>query len=209
MSSTTIPRRRPKRLTQSERSAATRRALLDATIACVIELGYENATTGEISEFAGLSRGAHLHHFQTRAALIGAAVEDLIKRVAADLAAEVERLPEGAGRQGEALDMLWRTFNGPLLMAVLELSVHARTDAELRSYLEQDQRLVGREAMPSLRRAFGRAPDDRTLDRLIVMITSTIRGLVLLPLLEPDARVEHEWAYTRDRLLDLLAQAGG
>ena len=54
------------RRSQAERSAATREALLDATIDCLIEEGYDSTTTSRVSERAGLSRGAHLHHFQTQ-----------------------------------------------------------------------------------------------------------------------------------------------
>src|ERR1700682_1902920 len=54
------------RRSQAERSATTRDALLDATIACLVEDGYANTTTSRVAERAGVSRGAHLHHFQTR-----------------------------------------------------------------------------------------------------------------------------------------------
>jgi AcrR family transcriptional regulator len=198
-----------RRLTQSERSAATRQALLDSTIECVVELGYENATTTEISERAGLSRGAHLHHFQTRATLIAAAVDDLVRRVAQEMADEVERLPDGQERQGAALDMLWRVFNGPLFMAVLELSMHARADPELRAQLEPVEDIVGHVAMPSLRRAFAGDADDHRLDYLIIMFTSTVRGLALLPLLEPHPPVERAWEYSRSKLLALLTEEVG
>ena len=68
------------RRSQAERSAATREALLDATIDCLIEEGYASTTTSRVAERAGLSRGAHLHHFQTRNALVAAAVEQLAGR---------------------------------------------------------------------------------------------------------------------------------
>ncbi len=71
---------RPTRRSQAERSASTREALLDATIACLVEDGYANTTTARVSERAGLSRGAHLHHFQTRQALLAAAMEHLAER---------------------------------------------------------------------------------------------------------------------------------
>ena len=51
------------RLTQDEKTAETRRRLLDAAIVCLIERGYSNTTTSEIAERAGLSRGAQLYHF--------------------------------------------------------------------------------------------------------------------------------------------------
>ena len=66
--------------TQAERSATTRQALLDATIRCLVEEGYANTTTARVAELAGVSRGAHLHHFQTRSSLVAAAVEHLRAR---------------------------------------------------------------------------------------------------------------------------------
>ncbi len=69
--------RLPQRRSQAQRSAATREALLDATIACLVEDGYANTTTSKVAERAGVSRGAHLHHFQTRSALVAAATSAL------------------------------------------------------------------------------------------------------------------------------------
>jgi hypothetical protein len=46
------------RLKQDEKSAETRRRLLDAAILCLVERGYANTTGSEIAERAGLSRGA-------------------------------------------------------------------------------------------------------------------------------------------------------
>src|SRR5208282_2690558 len=68
------------RRSQAERSATTRDALLDATIACLVEDGYANTTTSRVAERAGVSRGAHLHHFQTRQVLLAAAMERLAER---------------------------------------------------------------------------------------------------------------------------------
>ena len=73
------------RRTQRERSAATQAALLDAAIDCLIAEGYANTTTSRVAARAGLSRGAHLHHFQTRAALVAAAVERFATRRVAEL----------------------------------------------------------------------------------------------------------------------------
>src|SRR3954464_2789270 len=67
----------PQRRSQAERSATTREALLDATVACLIEDGYAHTTTSRVAERAGVSRGAHLHHFQTRTSLVAAAIAPL------------------------------------------------------------------------------------------------------------------------------------
>ena len=85
------------RRSQAERSATTREALLDAAIACLIEEGYASTTTSRVAERAGVSRGAHLHHFQTRTALVGAAVEQLARRWLGELRDASEALPDGPG----------------------------------------------------------------------------------------------------------------
>src|ERR1700710_802942 len=86
------------RRNQAERSAATRQALLDATLECLVEDGYANTTTARVAERAGVSRGAHLHHFQTRSALVAAAVEHLRVRRAEELFAAADALPPGPER---------------------------------------------------------------------------------------------------------------
>lgn len=204
---TTIAERPPRRRrqTQQERSAATREALITATIESLIDVGYDGSTLNEISERAGLSRGAHLHHFQTRAPLFAAAIQELARRGGAELQDGAERLPRGKARPRAALDMLWQLFSGPLFQAALELSVHARTDRELRAQLEPFPSMVGRKAMPWLRLAFTGDSEDQTLDGLIAMSVATIRGLAILPLLDPrDHHADHLWARSREELRWLI-----
>src|SRR3954462_5114705 len=115
-SNTTSPGR-PRR-NQAERSAATRQALLDATLECLVEDGYANTTTARVAERAGVSRGAHLHHFQTRATLVAAAAEHLTRRRGEHLLEAVEALPpSGAARITQGLDLIWSSYNHPLYQA--------------------------------------------------------------------------------------------
>src|SRR6266487_4699878 len=60
--------------TQAERSEHTRELLLDATIECLVEVGYARTTVHEICLRAGLSRGAQQHHFTTKAELMASAL---------------------------------------------------------------------------------------------------------------------------------------
>jgi len=120
------------RRTQAERSAATRIQLLDATIGCLFDLGYARTTTAEIAERAGLSRGAQLHHFPTKAELVITAVQHLFARRHEEFVAAIARLPAGADRAAAAIDLLWSMVSGPTFYAWLELAVAARTDPELR-----------------------------------------------------------------------------
>ncbi len=198
---------RPRRMTQPERSAATRQALLESTIECLVELGFDRSTTGEISERAGLSRGAHLHHFQTRTALVVAAAQELSRRIAADLEDRIQSLPEGADRVGAALDAVWEVFTGPLFVAVMELALHARTDEELGVQFKPVERAVRRDTGRMLRRAFGREQTDRTLDDAIGMVLATIRGLAILPILDPNTDLTKRWAVCREPLVALVQAA--
>ena len=119
------------RQTNEERSARTRAKVLDATIECLLELGYAGTTTTLISERAGVSRGAQLHHFPTKGELVAAAVEHLAQRLGDVLQEEAASLPSDGDRVTAAIDLLWSRFSTPLFAAWLELWVAARTDPEL------------------------------------------------------------------------------
>jgi AcrR family transcriptional regulator len=129
--------------TQEERRAATRAKVLDATIASLIDLGYGATTSAVVSERAGVSRGAQLHHFPTKAELVAAAVEHLAEQIGQELRVAADKLPTHAKRVDAAIDLLWQHFTGPLFPALLELMVAARTDPELQAMMrEVNERLT-------------------------------------------------------------------
>ena len=78
VSSRTSPRLRR---TQAERSETTRQKLIEATVKLLRARGYEGLRTVEISEVAGVSRGAQMHHFPTTDTLVAATVEHLNQRM--------------------------------------------------------------------------------------------------------------------------------
>jgi AcrR family transcriptional regulator len=134
------------RTPQQERSRATRQRLLAATLDCLIEHGWSGTTTTLIAEKAGVSRGAQLHHYPTKAALVLAAVEHLAQRRADDLRAEAANLPAGTGQRiDRVIDLLAAAFTGPLFVAALEVWVAARTEPDLRAALVPLEARVGRE----------------------------------------------------------------
>jgi AcrR family transcriptional regulator len=186
------------RRSQAERSAATREALLDAAIDCLVYEGYASVTTSRVAQRAGLSRGAHLHHFQTRNALVAAAVEQLARRWLNELRATSAALPDGAGRTLAGLDLLWSHYASPLYQAALDLWTDARNDPDLRERLVEVERLLDRQTLELADRLFPPRPDMRELVQLSV---ATVRGLAMLDTLHPDgARSREQWAFIRLRL---------
>lgn len=142
MSSAETRTRRPRaaapiRRSQQERRDTTQALLLDATIACLAELGYAGTSLPVVCHRAGVSRGAQTHHFPTKTALVVAAVGRLT-------AAGVESLDRDLAAASAAPDALeaflagiWRTLDGPLFETALELLVAARTDPELSTVWQQ------------------------------------------------------------------------
>lgn len=124
------------RRTQAERRAHTHAALLDATVACLVERGYAETSTNDIIRRAGMSRGALLHHFASKAELLGAAVEHVVNRCEIEFREAFAALPVEERTLVRAVDQLWEIFRGPSYDAALELLVAARTNAELRSALQ-------------------------------------------------------------------------
>jgi AcrR family transcriptional regulator len=134
-----VPVARPRR-TQAERRATTRRKLLDATIDCLVELGYARTTTTEVARRAGVSRGAQLHHFPTKSELVLSAIEHLTARRAEEFRRAFVRLPRGVDRAAAAVDLLWSIQSQPSFYAALELLVAARTDPDLRARIAEMNR---------------------------------------------------------------------
>jgi AcrR family transcriptional regulator len=201
--------RAPRRRTQEERSAATRAALLDATIDCLIELGYDRTTTARVAERAGVSRGAHLHHFQTRAALVATAIEQLTWRWVEQIHPLVQEIPTGPERVERGLDLLWRLFASDLFVAILDISAAARTDEELAVAMKPMELEHGRGMLLMCRALFAAGPDDSSVDPLIAMTLSTVRGLAILPLFRRDrAAADAQWPACRERLAYLYAREG-
>lgn len=122
-----------KRRTQEERSTATRTFLLDATIDCLVELGYAATTTTVIAERANVSRGAQLHHYPTKSALVAAALEHLAAKLGRSFAHRTRSLADADDRVDAAVDALWESYATPLFAAWVELAVAARTDPDLQA----------------------------------------------------------------------------
>jgi AcrR family transcriptional regulator len=193
------------RVPQEERTRAMRARLLEATVDCLVERGFSHTSTTLVSERAGVSRGAQLHHFPTKNDLVVAAVEHLTDVRGADLAAAAERLPTGKRRTRAVLQMLADHFTGPVFTAALELWVAARTDDALLAAVEPLEQRVGRETHRLTVELLG-ADEARPGVRELVQATlDLVRGLGLANTISGyarrRARILDRWAVTLDTAL--------
>jgi AcrR family transcriptional regulator len=159
---------------QEERSAETRRRLLDATVDCLFERGYAGTTTAEIAARAGVSKGAQLHHFPKKDDLVVGALEYLFElRLEASKDPEITRkLPADKNQRLEAIvDLLVPVYRGKVFYAWLELVVASRTDVALRESVRRISARFSDSVREIWRELFGSAGDDPSkfgfLDRFV------------------------------------------
>ncbi|MEV6557451.1 TetR/AcrR family transcriptional regulator [Nocardia sp. NPDC051756] len=126
----------PPRRTQAQRRAATIGKLVEATIEAIAEVGYHNASLGEISRRAGVSKGGIFRHFDSRTDLVVAAAEEVGRRHM--LAFENIRAREDTDEPLNMTHILHRARNQirqETNTVWFELLVAARTEPELRARL--------------------------------------------------------------------------
>jgi AcrR family transcriptional regulator len=179
--------------TQQQRRDETRRALLDAAVESLIEVGFARTTTLEVQRRANASRGALLHHFPSKTELLVAAVDHLAEMRAAELRLLSAELPaEGKGSRTDAvLDLLWQCFSGTFFQIAMELRTAARTDLELRPVLVAAERALRDRIVAQARKLFGKEVAEHPgLERAIDFTLQFMIGSAMTAVLHEDARLD-------------------
>ena len=202
--STATPSVERRRRTQAQRRAETQAALLDATIECLVTHGYARTTTGRIAELAGVSRGAQIPYFRSRAELVSAAMSHLAER---RIEAVRARLGSDPVSIGECLDAIWEEHQGAVFDAAVELWVASRTDAELRKRMLRIERDVLTAVAHEAEEALGAWALRPGFTDDLIFALATIRGLALLRISNGGSgrALAERWQQTRERLVRLLA----
>ncbi|WP_297537409.1 TetR/AcrR family transcriptional regulator [Amycolatopsis sp.] len=109
--------------------------ILDAAVECLVESGYQGASTVEIQARAGVSRGRLLHHFPSRDALLLAASHHLatgrVQSVATQSMAAITAGAATGKRVDQAVELMWTTYQQPYFWAATELWMAARHNDDL------------------------------------------------------------------------------
>ena len=193
------------RVPQEERTRAMRQRLLEATVDCLVEHGWSGTSTTLVSQRAGVSRGAQLHHFPTKNALVVAAVAHLTAVRGSELAAAAADLPTGARRTRAVLQMLGDHFTSPVFTAALELWVAARTDPALLEAVAPLEQRVGREVHRLTVELLGADESVPGVREMVQATLDLVRGLGLANTISDDTRrrrrILDTWADTLDTVL--------
>ncbi len=180
-----------------------RARLLEATVDCLVERGFAGTSTTLVSERAGVSRGAQLHHFPTKNDLVVAAVEHLAAKRAEALVADAAKLPGGPRHTRAVLQMLADHFTGPVFSAALELWVAARTDPTLLAAVSPLELRVGRETHRMTVELLGIDESQPGARELVQATLDLVRGLGLANTITDDtrrrARILDRWADVLDK----------
>ncbi len=169
---------------QAEKSAMTRRAILDAAVECFIELGYAKTTTAVIAEYAGVSRGAMMHHFPSRSAVLNAAIGHLHEqrlREYHELMTNIDLPTEQLSREKirASVEAAWEYVNLPSFVAYHELLAASRTDPELKSIMQPLERDFENLFLQTVRTEFPHWADLDVLELCNDMVQFMMRGMAL------------------------------
>jgi AcrR family transcriptional regulator len=193
----------PRRRSQEERRTATREALLDAALGCLLEEGYQGLTTRRVAARAGVSQGTQRFYFPSRGSFVAATIE----RLAIELAREdrLQGAPDGAtGRERIAayLDRLWEMSRGPIFQAMAELAAAAERDADVRVSLRVAEHAVTRQLALAVRERFPELSRRAEFRDFLLTALAAMRGLAMFaPTAEED--LEARWQSVRAQLLTL------
>ncbi len=179
--------------TQQQRREETRRALLDAAVESLIEVGFARTTTLEVQRRAEVSRGALLHHFPSKAELLVAAVDHLAEMRARELKQLASVLPEeraGRARTDAVIGLLWQCFSGSFFQVTMELRTAARTDAELRPVLVVAERQLRDRILAQSRTLFGKdVAEHPGLERALDLTLQLMIGAAMSSVLHKEGQL--------------------
>ena len=109
-----------------------------ANLQCLETDGYAGTTVTKIVEAAQVSRGAPVHHFPSKAALIAAAAEHLMRKIYVQLGVAMRHLDESEDKLAELIMISWKqVFGTTENTVILELIVASRRDTELATMLQK------------------------------------------------------------------------
>lgn len=167
--------------TQVERSASMKRRLIEATLTTLYEHGYAELTIGRVVAVAGVSRGAPLHHFTSKAALVEAATASLVTDVSQRMLEIWKRVQRGPDPLQQFCLALWQDIflarEGVVLAELSHASRRAPELAEILTRLWTGFYRVVQEFDPADVAGTGGAAGDVSVSRTFMLSQWLMRGM--------------------------------
>ncbi|MEM1404886.1 MAG: TetR/AcrR family transcriptional regulator [Pseudomonadota bacterium] len=136
-------------LWRDQKSSRTRQAVLRAAIQCLFREGLKPTTIQKISEQAGISRGAIMHHFDSRDHVIREVIRVLCEERLQELRELLHATRQSldahdadGSRVDRILESLWEFYRLPSFVVLQELSVVTRSDERMKQMLASSQKLL-------------------------------------------------------------------
>jgi AcrR family transcriptional regulator len=182
-------------------------AIVEATVACLVEEGYAALTTRRIAERAGVAQSTLMHHFETRETLLVEAVTHVALRLADRAMETIDvvglRTPE---HREAVVDEAWREFTSPHALAAAQLWVAAWTEPELVPTLRELEERLGQILVMTTESLLPEVAADPRLLALIDAWQALLRGLVMeIPIWGQEV-VDARWAAIKPLVLATAAQ---
>lgn len=166
------------RRSQLERSDAMKQRLIDATLDCLVQEGYAGTTISKIVERAGVSRGSPVHHFPSKAALIEATAEQLVRRIYIALGKMVRRVDRAEDRLQGLILAGWRDLLvKPEAAALLELLTASRHDPALATTIQKLWAVAFHTVKQAANHYLEPVADDDDVADLMILTQWVLRGM--------------------------------
>jgi AcrR family transcriptional regulator len=185
---------------------ATRQRILQVAVDLLVERGLAATTTVEVQRAGGFSRGALLHHFPTREAMLGATIRTLMERNETAVRQAEAEASADLDRVERAIRVLCVSVVRPAFVAELELWAAARTDTALRNVLRREEKRARMELYRVVGEVFG--PDLVSAERYPLVASLTVqflRGLAISDVLRGERSAERlvaGWAEVARAMLE-------
>ena len=182
-----------KRIPRAERRATTQAKVIAAAISCLHRVGYSATGVALVAKEAGVSRGAMSQQFPTKADLMVALVRSVFEEELDHYRRHETRM--GPEKWVRALPtLMWKAFSKPSGIAVIEVMLAARSDAELAPRLRIMQGQIEAEAKAGLVEQMRKAgfPVPQNIEVIQHVFVAAVRGLALESMYMKDRKVSEK-----------------
>jgi AcrR family transcriptional regulator len=178
---------KPKRRTQAERSAQMQRRILEAASEVIRKRGYARFRTAEVARVARVSRGAQLHHFPTKKALVVATLRHVFEQALQVSRRRASSVPSSRDTFESIIDDAREFFFGEHFFIAIDIVLSTSNDRRMRNQItsiSRNARLPVEKAWCDALIAAG-VPSDVAAE-LLALTLSIVRGLSIRTLWDND-----------------------